>query len=303
MSNISFEEAVAGNRIGLKLPDNWGERMKDKEKDMETTKNNVYRTSNYKVFKTLDGNRKIDMLRVKKVVDSITNNGYILNPIVVNEKMEIIDGQARRVALEQLGMPIDYVVAYGAGVKECVALNKYSTSWSIKDYIKSHADLGEISYIYINELLKEYSGLFSLNTIYIAVKNKYRAGGKADELINGTFKCTQEEYELARTTLDGLKDIRKTINSIPGSTFLYAAIVWMMRREEVDAKRLFTCIHLRQGDIRPVVSCEDAIDVLSGIYNFGLKKKLLYLSVAYKEEKNNASGGLYTIKGWGRKAI
>lgn len=297
---MTFEEAVA--KKGLSLPEGYYTKLQEKEKAMETTKNSVYRTNNYKLFKYLDGNRNVEMTRVKKVVDSITNNGYILNPIVVNEKMEIIDGQARRVALEQLNMPIDYVVAYGAGVKECIALNKYSTSWGVANYINSHADLGEISYIYFRELMKEYSGKFNINTIYLAIKNKCRAGGKADELMNGTFSCSQEEYEMARRTLDSFEPIRKIINNIPGTNFLYMALVWMTRRDEVDKKRLLDRVFTRQGDLRPVVSCEDAIDVLSNIYNFGLKKKLLYLSVAYKEEKDRAMCGLYTRKGYGRKA-
>lgn len=300
MSNISFEEAVAGNRIGLKLPDNWGEMMKEKEKEMEPN-NKVYRTSNYKIFKYLTGNRNVDMSRVNKVMDSINANGYILNPIVVNEKMEIIDGQARRVALEQLGMPVDYVVAYGAGVMECVALNRYSTTWGLMNYVKSHADLGDLSYVYFLQLMKEFQGVFPISVVFYAAKGKLMQGGKNNVLTNGKFEMSQEEYESARETLEKMKEIRDIIRPLAGNQFYYTAIIWMMRRDEVDVEHLFKNVKNRQGDIRPVVSCEDAIDVLSDVYNFWLKKKLFYLSVAYKEEKTKSSKGLYTINGHGRR--
>ena len=62
------------------------------------------------MFKTMDGNRLLKNDRVNKIVESINAVGYILSPILVNEKMEVIDGQGRLAALERLKMPVHYMV-------------------------------------------------------------------------------------------------------------------------------------------------------------------------------------------------
>ena len=48
---------------------------------------NANTTTNYEVFKTLQGNRSINEKHVKALVDEIKSNGYMESkPIEVNEK-------------------------------------------------------------------------------------------------------------------------------------------------------------------------------------------------------------------------
>lgn len=74
---------------------------------MEIKYNQAYRTDNYAKFKRLDGNRGVQLMRVKKVMDSVKANGYIYSPLIVNERYEVVDGQARLEAFKQLGIPVD----------------------------------------------------------------------------------------------------------------------------------------------------------------------------------------------------
>lgn len=50
------------------------------KKNIEIT-GNTYRTSDYSIFKRLEGNRNIKSLRVSKIEKSIEKSGYIYNPI------------------------------------------------------------------------------------------------------------------------------------------------------------------------------------------------------------------------------
>ena len=81
---------------------------------------NVYTTTDYGIFKRLVGNRDIPESRISKIVESIQTIGWVHNPIIVNERMEVIDGQGRLTALQRLKMPVEYIVAEGAGNKECI---------------------------------------------------------------------------------------------------------------------------------------------------------------------------------------
>ena len=68
---------------------------------MKESKFKIYETTSYSQFKTMEGNRAVKDGRVNKIVESINKIGYVLSPILVNEKMEVIDGQGRLSALER----------------------------------------------------------------------------------------------------------------------------------------------------------------------------------------------------------
>lgn len=100
---------------------------------------NVFCETNYKVFKKLNGNRSINMKIVNRIIESIKKVGQIPVPIVVNENMEVIDGQNRLEAFEILGLPVYYVITNGAGTSECIMLNINQTPWKLGDYIDTYA--------------------------------------------------------------------------------------------------------------------------------------------------------------------
>lgn len=83
----------------------------------------VYTTSDYSIFAHLKENRDVKEQRVKKIRKSIDSVGYIRNPIIVNEKMEIIDGQGRFEVLKEKGYPVEFIIDEGIGVDECRAMN------------------------------------------------------------------------------------------------------------------------------------------------------------------------------------
>lgn len=85
--------------------------------------NEIQRTNNYYMFKRLEGNRFVDPKKVNKLKKSIDEVGYISNPIIVNEKMEVIDGQHRLEALKELGKPVEYIVQKNLDIKEVLFMN------------------------------------------------------------------------------------------------------------------------------------------------------------------------------------
>lgn len=111
----------------------------------------IYKTSNYRSFKNLQGNRHDIEQRAKKLMPSLEKVG-LLSPIVVNERMEVLDGQARLMALERLQMPVDYIVKPGAGIEERVEMNIHAKKWTTKNFIDSYAERGDVSYKYLRSL-------------------------------------------------------------------------------------------------------------------------------------------------------
>ena len=97
----------------------------------------VRKTNNYKKFRFVDGNR--DVARTGRIRNSIKENGWYRQPILVNEHFEIIEGQHRFVVCKELGLPIEYVVQEGLEVKDCVPLNVSRKNWSVADYVHLNA--------------------------------------------------------------------------------------------------------------------------------------------------------------------
>lgn len=70
----------------------------------------MFRTTDYEGFKRVIGNRRVMEERVTKILASIDKIGYIPIPLIVNEKMEVIDGQGRLEACKRRGLPVNFII-------------------------------------------------------------------------------------------------------------------------------------------------------------------------------------------------
>lgn len=117
--------------------------------------NQVLTTSDYTKFKTLVGNRKLNELHVKRLSNSFEKR-YLFSPILVNEKLQIIDGQHRFRAAKVLGLPINYIIVEGYGLNEVQILNTNSSNWKKEDYLKAYCDLGSEPYLVMKQFMNDY---------------------------------------------------------------------------------------------------------------------------------------------------
>ena len=209
----------------------------------------VYTTNDHSKFKHLEGNREVTTIRAKKIRNSIEKNGYIFNPIIVNEKMEIIDGGGRQQTLEEMGLPVDYIVRPGLSVKDCQALNSASSTWKQIDYINSYADLGNINYIYLRNLITRFPDI-PVTSVVSAVTDTVSVNIKA--LVAGEFVCTEQQYNDASGLLSYANRFMYTIKRCRTKTrnhILIGALMFTKKLANVDHERLFNqFIKLYQSD-------------------------------------------------------
>lgn len=125
--------------------------------------NTIYKTTEYKfdvVLNQLKGNRRLSKSHIRKLAESIGQDASSLpySPIIVNEKNQIIDGQHRYAACEQLGLPVYYMVWKGSTIEDAQRLNANSKNWTPWDYAFSFASQRNDNYAkYI--LFKQHYGL------------------------------------------------------------------------------------------------------------------------------------------------
>ena len=103
--------------------------------------NKIMQTTDYDEFTFFHGNRSIDEKRLKVLMESIKTYGLI-NPIVVNQKKEIIDGQHRYQSCRTLSIPVRYNV-YKVDSSQLLELirniNSVQKNWNNDDIANAFA--------------------------------------------------------------------------------------------------------------------------------------------------------------------
>lgn len=241
---------------------------------------NTYRTSDYGIFKRLDGNRAVLSRRVSRISKSISENGYIYNPIVVNENFEIIDGQGRFEALRMNGLPIDFVVAEGARLTDCVALNAYTSAWTLTDYVDSYCELGNENYLRFRALMREFP---SLNIRTIVQFTTGLSNIPQNKIKEGDLVVLADMMEEIRENLSFISICMPSLSRVKGSRDSYCYAVGFAKVSGANTERLINC--LTRAELSPAPNVKTACDNVSDLYNWHLSdaNKRIYLWPLYQQ--------------------
>jgi hypothetical protein len=85
------------------------------------------------------------MLMLESLSEQITIKDFQI-PIIVNEKMEVCEGQHRLEAYKTLSIPITYIIKEGLDIFDIRKLNSVSRKWTMEEYLMSHVKLGNTDY-------------------------------------------------------------------------------------------------------------------------------------------------------------
>lgn len=136
---------------------------------MEPQEVKVLTTNNYDMFSFLMNNREQTKGHINNLKEEIEKRGNITQsqPILVNEHMQIIDGQHRFTACQELGLPIYYIIAQGAGIEDARSMNILHKSWGPDDYARSYAMSGDVNYQRYLVLREDYGFSHSILLFFI----------------------------------------------------------------------------------------------------------------------------------------
>ena len=253
---------------------------------MRETGYNIYETTNYSMFKSMEGNRAVTDGRVSKIVESINKVGYVLSPILVNEKMEVIDGQGRLSALERLRLPVHYMIQDGIGINECIQMNIHQSNWGLTDFVKSYAIRGNENYQRLQSLLDIYKELPTGTVIMCATGNNYtHSGWLHARLKNGKMEVSEKDYERARWELDYCLKTRQAAKTIGGKKEpFYGAVVYAYRNLSSEGRnRMEDVIRQHAYDFPSLTKPVEYLKRFDGFYNAGVtKSKRIKLAVQWE---------------------
>lgn len=269
------------------------ERAFCEDNDIVNTGDYVYMTYNYSFFEHLPGNREILEKRVKKVMRSVKENGQIRIPIVINDKAEIIDGQARVEAFERMHLPVYFTVTKGADLNTCIAVNKSTTIWSADDYLHSHAEQGNEDCIIVENYVKRYEGKVSKVAVGFVLTGNINAYNLKD-LKNGKLKVNNSLFNVPDLVLMFLADLKPYFNKAKGVIkYAEVAMAFAYSIDGIDKERLANVIRDHYHEFPSYSNLEDWSNGITAIYNKGKKKGLINVWKSYTDYQNEKNGSLF----------
>lgn len=246
--------------------------------------NQILTTTDYSKFKKLQGNRGVEEIRVKSLMDSIKQVGWISNPIIVNRKMEVVDGQGRLEALRRLNLPVEYHVVDDADLKACRVMNTNNRSWRPLDYIKSYAESGIKDYQRVYQLMMYFGVKVDtvLNSVFITTSGNTSQRTKRGELI-----FSEHDYVKASEALNIRKKYVKAMDRFGGRRDTRDKVVFYIvdygrSHPEVDHDAIVKALESADPHEIYAQNFERLLESVQNAYNKGKKKNRLYFYEEYR---------------------
>jgi hypothetical protein len=251
--------------------------------------NQVYETTDYSLFKFMQGNRPVHRPHIIRLRKSFEKK-YLFSPIIVNEKYEIIDGQHRFTTAKELNLPVIFIIVSGYGLSEVQTLNANMSNWGQKDYLNAYCDLGYPEYLKVRDFMIQYAdfGIKSSLIILLQKTNADRQRRNIKELRSEANKSgvmqlrffeegelVIPDYDSACHVAEKILEFKPYYDGFNRSTFVAAAIQ-VLKVEGYDHRQMISKI---AQNPRSMVHCQNAPqykEMLEEIYNYRSRDKLSF---------------------------
>lgn len=234
----------------------------------------IYYTTDYGRFKFLKGNRDINESKVQKIQEVIRLGIDVLRyaPIIVNEAMEIIDGQHRFAVSRELRTNVYYVIHKEADLSIVPTINSNHTKWRNSDFMNSYIDLKKKAYIELQDFIDAFPGI-SLAT---AIKMFHAGTPSAPEAIeafrDGTLSTKGEEQAYLLGTL--LRDFSE-YTSNPYSSRFFHVMTQLLSSDKYNHELMLKKLKESGRRIEDVKSVKTIIQEMESIINHRMRDRVL----------------------------
>lgn len=237
--------------------------------------NTVYKTSDLSIFKNIGGNRVPNIQHVKRLADSIRVYGMKCNPILVNDKLEVIDGQHRLMAAKECQSFVYYIVVDGYSLKEIHTLNLNQKNWSKKDFMEGYANIGVESYIKLKAFIEKNND-FSL-PICIAFCNNTsdnthnKLGKNLEVFEDGSWKG--KDFNIGQDWANKIRMVKPYYKGYNYSVFV-STLITLFQNKNFDFNEFMHKLRLQPTALLDCVNREQYKTLIEDIYNYRSRNKV-----------------------------
>lgn len=236
----------------------------------DTTVNTVQVTSDYTKFQTKQGNRELNYLHLKRLISSVKENDLLYaNPILVNDKFEIIDGQHRFNVCKELKKPIYYIMVKGLGLNEIQILNANSKNWKMEDYVDGYCSMGMQEYCEFKKYVETTDlGISLLLALLCGSDNS----DNTSDLKNGKLKLTHKNRALV--ILQWLNDWSQYYDGCKRRSFVLS-LVKLYSIKGYNHDKMMQKIKYQSAKLVDSLNTKTYLALLEEIYNFKERQEKL----------------------------
>lgn len=225
----------------------------------------VKESRDYKMFKFVDGNRATNDLHIKRLKESMMQE-YLVSPIIVNEKKEVIDGQHRLKVAKELKLPIRYIVCEGYGLPQVQRLNQNSKNWGGMEFINGYADLGNKDYVYLVEFMEDNALSHAVAASLLSTQDNL-----TQVIKDGTFKATEKQR--AAIIADWINILKPMFSPAPQRNFV-RALLSLYKNENFNFSHFLGKLRLQPTSLVPCTNNTQYITLIEDIYNYKSRNKV-----------------------------
>lgn len=239
---------------------------------MKKSSISIFKTSDYEIFGTQEGNRDLaanDIKRIEKKI--LANNLLDYHPILVGNDYRVIDGQHRLEVAKRNNLEISFIVMEDrSSLKTTQSINTTGKAWQVRDFLKSYIALGSDEYIDFGKILEKYTFLTTSQLIELASSGDTKK--KLERFRNGDLALI--DRDILCQNLNSINNYVNTTLKISKGTHFQRFIFLANKRGIVfDHTRMATKMNSNIDIVKripgdPYIYAE----VLGDIYNHKLSK-------------------------------
>ena len=241
----------------------------------------IHRTMDYDMFKRIKGNRPVNETHVKRLEKSF-DEGYEFTVILVNEFMEIIDGQHRHEACKRKNLVINYRIEAGLRLEDAIIMNTSVSKWQKREFVKSYVELGKPAYVEFQNFRNKFEE-FNLNVAEIIFTNSSDGANKTKRINGGINKAFQKgELEIDGDGLNlAYENAKKIMMFYPYhkncvSRPFVLAMHRIFKHNKYDHNRMIKNVEKRPSKLVNCTNVSDYMEVLQKMYNYNHQNKVAW---------------------------
>lgn len=238
-----------------------------KTEPMVKNSSQVHTTTDYFLFKSIEGNRNKNLLHINRLKKSMSEN-YLFTIIIVNEKYEIIDGQHRFDVIKELKFPLHYIVCKGYGLNEVHILNQNSKTWNADDYTTGYCNLGYDDYIKYAQFKEKYNlGHNEAMSLLCGVPNKIHI----ELFYGGDFKI--KSLKNAEEQIEKIMMIEPYYQGVRRRAFIYT-MMSLFKNSNFEFTEFLQKLKLQPTALQDCTNVTNYKILIEEIYNYRRRDKV-----------------------------
>ena len=238
-----------------------------KTEPMVKHSNQVHTTTDYFLFKPIEGNRNKNILHINRLKKSMEET-YLFTVIIVNEKYEIVDGQHRFDVIQELKLPLNYIVCNGYGLNEVHILNQNSKTWTSDDYLDGYCKLGYKDYLKYKEF-KDLYGIGHYECMWLL--NGSQLSNPTQVFFTGDFKI--KNYNEACKIIEKIMLVEPYYEEWKRRSFILA-MLQLFKNPNFELTEFLQKLKLQPTALSNCSTTNQYVSLIEEIYNYRRREKV-----------------------------